>query len=73
MRCYFMKDGHIASVEALPGLSDEQAVKASHQLFSEALQGRFDGFELWDRARVVTRWQAPDGASKAPTVLPPQI
>jgi hypothetical protein len=26
MRCFFMRSGHIAGVEELPGLSDEEAV-----------------------------------------------
>jgi hypothetical protein len=33
MRCYFMKNGHIAAVEELPGLSDEEAVEKSREMF----------------------------------------
>jgi hypothetical protein len=35
MRCYFMRAGHIARVEELSGLSDEEATTKAHALFSE--------------------------------------
>jgi hypothetical protein len=54
MRCYFMRDGHIEAVEELPGLSDEQAIAKAHALFSER-KHLFEGFEVWDRARVLIR------------------
>jgi hypothetical protein len=56
MRCYFMRGGHIAGVEELPGLSDEEAVKESRVLF-EARRVNFacDGFEVWEKARVVAQ------------------
>jgi hypothetical protein len=53
MRCYLLRDGHIAGVEMLPlGLSDEDAVARAHTLSSKR-KGPFDGFEVWDRARFV--------------------
>jgi hypothetical protein len=58
MRCYFMRAGHIAAVEELPGLSDKEAQDKSHQLFFER-KANFDGFELWDRTRVITRFPKP--------------
>jgi hypothetical protein len=58
MRCYFMKKGHIASVEELPGLSDEEATDKAYELFSERKES-FDGFELWDRTRVIVRYPKP--------------
>jgi hypothetical protein len=58
MRCYFMRAGHIAAVEDLPGLSDEEAQDKPHQLFFER-KANFDGFELWDRTRVITRFPKP--------------
>jgi hypothetical protein len=58
MRCYFVRAGHIASVEELPGLSDEEAEDKSHQLFLER-RDNFDGLELWDRTRVITRFPKP--------------
>jgi hypothetical protein len=68
MCCYLMQGGHIASVEALPGLSDEEAIQKSHEIFLQA-KDRFDGFELWDRARVVVRW--PDPVPPISTLEPP--
>ena len=63
MRCFFRRGGHIVSVHTLPDLSDEEAIEKSHELYSETLSGLYDGFELWDRARVVTRHegQKPGG------------
>jgi hypothetical protein len=58
MRCYFMRGGHIASVEPLPGLTDREAVEKAHALFAERKR-RFDGFEVWDMARVIIRWPEP--------------
>jgi hypothetical protein len=54
MRCFFMRSGHIGGVEELPGLSDEEAVEKSRSLFAERKDKfQFDGFEVWERARVV--------------------
>ena len=54
MRCYFMSGGHIFDVEMLGGLSDEEAVAKAKLLFS-GHEGPVQGFEVWDRARVVFR------------------
>jgi hypothetical protein len=54
MRCYFMRGGHIEAVEELTGLSDKEATAKAHALFSER-KHLFDGFELWERTRVVVR------------------
>jgi hypothetical protein len=58
MRCYFMRRGRIVDVEVLSGLSDEEAVAKARQLFSKH-EGQIEGFEVWDRARVVFRYH-PD-------------
>jgi hypothetical protein len=58
MRCYFMRGGRIEAVEELPGLSDEEAIAKAHALFSER-EHLFEGFELWDRARVLIRHPEP--------------
>ena len=50
MRCYFMRDGHIAGVELLDVNSDEEAIEKSKALFEER-KSKFEGFEVWDRAR----------------------
>jgi hypothetical protein len=53
MRCYFMRSGHI-DVKMLSGLSDEEAVVKAKLLFSKH-EGPIEGFEVWDRSRVVFR------------------
>jgi hypothetical protein len=68
MRCYFMRGGHIEAVEELPGMADEDAIAKAHALFSER-KHLFEGFELWERARVLIRHPAPV-ASKSPGVWP---
>jgi hypothetical protein len=65
MRCYFMRAGHIEAVEILEGLTDEEAIEKARSLFTERAR-EFDGFELWDRARVVLRWK-PDRKSPPET------
>ena len=52
MRCYFMRDGHIAAVELLDVKSDEEAVEKSRALFEER-KSKFEGFEVWDHARKI--------------------
>jgi hypothetical protein len=55
MRCYFMRDGHIAAVEVMEDVKDDaEAVKRASALFVARVgEGRFDGFEVWERARRV--------------------
>jgi hypothetical protein len=52
MRRYFIRGGHIADVDKLTELSDEEAIAKAHALFSES-KDLFEGFELWDGARVL--------------------
>ena len=52
MRCYFMRDGHIAAVELLDVKSDEEAVEKCRALFEER-KSKFEGFEVWDRTRKI--------------------
>ena len=63
MRCYFLKGGHIEAVEELPGLSDDEAVAKARILFSERSH-LFDGFEVWDRTRVIIRQPPIDQANE---------
>jgi hypothetical protein len=58
MRCYFMKGGHIVAVEVLEGLADAEALEKAFALFDER-KDRFEGFELWDRTRVIIRHPLP--------------
>jgi hypothetical protein len=65
MRCYFLREGHIAGIEMLTGLSKQDAIAKAHMLFSEHGH-RFDGFEVWDRGRVVIRHPDPFAAEHQP-------
>jgi hypothetical protein len=66
MRCYFLRDGTVAGVEMLPlGLSDEDAITRAHTLCSKR-KGPFDGFEVWDRARLVFRAGGEAAQLRAP-------
>ena len=58
MRCYFMRDGHIEAVEELPGLADKEAIAKARALFLER-KHLFQGFEVWNRARVLLRHPEP--------------
>jgi hypothetical protein len=42
----------------MTGLSDQDAIAKAHLLFLERGAG-FDGFEVWDRARMVIRHPCP--------------
>ena len=63
MRCYFMRDGHIAAVKMLTvGISDAEAIETSKALFHEReATGFYDGFEVWDQARHLYRYPPLDG------------
>ena len=52
MRCSFLREGHIAAVELLDVKSDEEAVEKCKALFEER-KSKFEGFEVWDRARKI--------------------
>ena len=53
LRCYLMKNGHIATVEFLTAGSDEVLIEQGHAIFRERMGQRYDGFEVWDGARRV--------------------
>jgi hypothetical protein len=57
MRCYFLKDGHIAAVELLKTISDADRIAESRELFKIKGKPRgADGFEVWDRRRFIYRY-----------------
>jgi hypothetical protein len=58
MRCYFIKGGHIASVEELLGLSDEEARYKSHQLFLERTY-QLRQLRTLGPTRAITRFAKP--------------
>jgi hypothetical protein len=56
MRCFFMRAGHIAGVEELPGRSDEEAIAESRVLFEvRRVKFAYDGFEVWEKKRVLAQ------------------
>jgi hypothetical protein len=55
MRCFFLRGGHIVAVEMLDAKSDEHAVEQGKALFTTR-GDKIDGFEIWDKARVVHRY-----------------
>jgi len=62
-----MRDGHIAGVEMLPHHSDEEAIKKSEEMFAaRAAKRRYDGFELWDMERFITRYPLPAEIEESP-------
>jgi hypothetical protein len=57
MRCFFMKDGLIATVEFLTQIGDEGWIAEAGALYR--LKGEpqgADGFEVWDGPRLVHRF-----------------
>lgn len=57
MRCYFMKDGHIALVETLTETTDEALIAEARQLYESTGKPRgAEGFEVWDRGRFIYRF-----------------
>jgi len=64
MRCYFMRKGHIAAVELLENVADDsEAIKRGGALFLDRIHQGFEGFEIWERDRVVFRY--PEEESQA--------
>jgi hypothetical protein len=60
MRCYFTRNGHITSVEELPGLTEDEATIKAHKLYLER-RNLYDGFEVWDRSRFLIKHPAAEG------------
>jgi len=58
MRCYFIRNGHVAGLRELPDLSDQEAIEHSKLLFKEQ-PGAYDTFEVWEQARVVYLHTSP--------------
>jgi len=52
MRCYLVASGHFRAVEVITAESDAEAVERAFSIFRQQA-GHFDGFELWDQARLV--------------------
>jgi hypothetical protein len=68
MRCYFMRDGHIVSVEELPGLSDEEAIRKGRELFeARKTRSAFDGFEVWKLKQMLIQHPPPTAYDLKPS------
>jgi hypothetical protein len=58
MRCYFMRDGHIAAVELLSANTDDGRIAEARELFNAKGKPRgAEGFEVWDGSRFVYRFR----------------
>lgn len=63
MRCFFKRQGRIVGVVVLPDSSDdEEKISRSKQTFSQQPPGRYDGFEVWDHARFIYRFDVETAA-----------
>jgi hypothetical protein len=52
-----MRNGHIASVEILENVTDDtSAIKLGSASFLKRLREGFEGFEIWQRDRMVFRY-----------------
>jgi len=58
MRCYLYRGGHIAGVEVLAAESDDALIRQARAIF-EKRGKEFDGFEVWDHARIVYQYPEP--------------
>jgi hypothetical protein len=57
MRCYLMRNGHIAAVELLEDVTDDRdAIKQGSARFLGRLREGYEGFEIWERDRMVFRY-----------------
>ena len=74
MRCFFLRAGHIAAVEMLRDLSDQEAIAKAHKLFFLERRGQFEGFETgiapaWSSDILILRRRAEASASRRMTSL----
>jgi hypothetical protein len=53
VRCYFMRDGRIVSFDEIENCASDADAIAQARKFFEGRKERFDGFEVWELARVV--------------------
>src|SRR5215469_7469264 len=72
MRCYLLRNGHIAAVEVLNGESDQAAIEKARAVF-ETHKTEYEGFELWAGPRFVYRYPElpPRYVSARVDVTPP--
>ena len=59
MRCFFMKNGRICGVEYLAAKEDDALIAEAHEAFKvKGAAQSAQGFEVWDGARFVYRFEA---------------
>jgi hypothetical protein len=60
MLCYFMREGQMVSVEAIPELPDDKTMSRACEIFVDKQKAgaEYDGFEVRDQGRVVFRFPA---------------
>lgn len=56
MRCYFFSLGHINGFVDLTAQSDRDAIAEAQAAFTQ-WRKHLDGFEVWDRARMVFQFR----------------
>ena len=57
MRCYFMKQGHIAGVEFMHSKTDEACIAEAREAYKLNGEPRgAEGFEVWDGPRFLYRY-----------------
>ncbi|HJR57401.1 MAG TPA: hypothetical protein VJ798_12555 [Rhizomicrobium sp.] len=67
MRCYFVRDGRIQSVETLTAPDRAARIAQAHTLFRTLGQARMaEGFEVWDSNRCVYRFPRAANAGRKP-------
>ena len=55
VRCFLLRQGRVRGVEVLDAVNDDHARELAAELFKAAgPEGRFDGYTLWDRARLLS-------------------
>jgi hypothetical protein len=59
-RCYFLNGRLIERAESINAATDQQAVQEAERVFREK-EGRFSGFEVWQRGRRVYRYPPDAG------------
>jgi hypothetical protein len=60
MRCFFMREGRIESVQFLTTQSDADRIAEAKTLFeTKGRPNGVDGFEVWDRDRILYRFPEP--------------
>ena len=67
MRLYFLRNGHIAAVEILDAVKDDEtAIYTGSKRFLARVGEGFEAFEIWERDRVVYRYPGDDDNRAGP-------